>query len=146
MDIYKKRAEAYAGQQNWGSAIKDLQLFMKYFDKDLEALYQCGEYYFNAEDYMNALKCFNLNVKEDPNNAVYYKARGKTYLKTSTYKYAISDLSMALDINAEDAETWMYFGVATILSGNRTDGCSSLQKARQLGSTEVLKYITEDCN
>ena len=76
----------------------------------LWALYQCGEYYFEAEDYINALKCFNRNLKEDPNNGLYYKARGKTYLKTATYRYAISDLSMSLDLRPDDAETWMYHG------------------------------------
>jgi Flp pilus assembly protein TadD len=85
-------------------------------------------------------------MKEDPNNANYYKARGKTYLKTATYRYAISDLSMSLDLNPSDAEAWMYHGVALIKSGNKSDGCSSLHKAQNLGSTEALKYIVENCN
>ena len=78
--LYLKRAEAYAALTSWDPAIKDLQLYMKYFSNDLNALYQCGEYYYEAGDYMNALKSFNRNLKEDPNNADYYKARGKTYL------------------------------------------------------------------
>jgi tetratricopeptide (TPR) repeat protein len=144
--LYLKRAQAYAALSSWGPAIKDLQLYMKYFSNDLNALYQCGQYYYEAGDYMNALKSFNRNMKEDPNNANYYKARGKTYLKTATYRYAISDLSMSLDLNPSDAEAWMYHGVALIKSGNKSDGCSCLHKAQNLGSTEALKYIVENCN
>ncbi len=107
---------------------------------------RCGEYYYDGGDYMNALKYFNINLKEDPVNSQYFKARGKTYLKTATYKYAMSDLSMSLDLNPDDAETWMYLGLAKIQSGDKTNGCSDLQKAQQLGNTEVLKYIVDNCN
>jgi tetratricopeptide (TPR) repeat protein len=108
--LYIQRAEAYAGQQKWDFAIKDMSLYLKYFENDFQAIYQCGKYYFESADYINALKCFNRNLKEDPNNSLYYKARGKTYIKTATYRYAIGDLSMSLDLQPEDAETWMYLG------------------------------------
>jgi Flp pilus assembly protein TadD len=85
-------------------------------------------------------------VKEDPVNSLYFKSRGKTYLKTATYKYAVSDLSMSLDLNPEDAETWMFLGLAKIRSGDKVNGCSDLRKAQQLGNTEVLRYIVDNCN
>jgi tetratricopeptide (TPR) repeat protein len=144
-DLYQERAEAYAGLLNYSSALKDMQFYLKYFNDDNEALYRCGEYYYAAEDYINALKCFNRNLMEDPNNPAYYKARGKSYLKTSTYRYAISDLSMSLDLNPGDAETWMYHGLAAIQSGDKENGCSSLNKARMLGSAEAVRYIMENC-
>jgi len=144
-NLYRQRAEAFAGQQAWGAAIKELSFIMKYFENDLQANFQCGEYYFKSEDYINALKCFNRNLKEDPNNGVYYKARGKTYLKTATYRYAISDLSMSLDLQPGDAETWMYLGIARIQSGDKENGCSDLEKAQRMGGTEALRYIIESC-
>jgi tetratricopeptide (TPR) repeat protein len=139
------RAEAYAGMKSYDEAIRDVQTYLQYFDRDLQAVYQCGEYYFMAEDYIHALKYFNRNLKEDPNNSTYYKARGKAYLKSGTYRYAISDLSMSLDLNPDDSETWMYIGLAKVLSGDKENGCSDLEKARQMGNTEVLKYIIENC-
>jgi tetratricopeptide (TPR) repeat protein len=144
-DLYLQRAEAYAGLQSWEPAIKDVQLYLKYFENDQHALYRCGEFYYGSEDYMNALKFFNRNLKDDPNNSIYYKARGKTYLKTSTYHYAINDLSMSLDLNPEDAETWMYLGIAKIQSGDKENGCSDLEKAQRMGNAEALKYIVESC-
>jgi tetratricopeptide (TPR) repeat protein len=142
---YLNRAEAYAGLKSYDVSIRDVQTYLQYFENDLQAVFQCGEYYFLTEDYINALKYFNRNLKEDPVNSKYFKARGKAYLKAGTYRYAISDLSMSLDLNPDDSETWMYIGLAKSLSGDRENGCSDLEKARQLGNTEVLKYIIENC-
>lgn len=144
-DGYLHRASAYAGMADYSPAIKDMKVYMKYFEDDLDAVYQCGEYYFAAGDYINALKLFNRNLTEDPNNPLYYKARGKAYLKTSTYRYAISDLTMSLDLNPNDAETWMYHGLAAIQSGDAQKGCSSLRKAQKLGSAEAVKHLMENC-
>ena len=145
-DGYLKRAEAYAGMENYEAARKDVLFYLNYFNDDQKAVFQCGEYYYDGGDYMNALKYFNINLKEDPVNGLYFKARGKTYLKTATYKYAMSDLSMSLDLNPDDGETWMYLGLAKIQSGDKTNGCSDLHKAQQLGNTEVLRYIVDNCN
>ncbi len=142
---YLKRAEAYAGMEDYQAARKDVMFYLNYFSDDQKAVFLCGEYFYDAGDYMNALKYFNINLKEDPANGMYFKARGKTYLKTATYKYAISDLSMSLDLIPDDAETWMYLGLAKIQSGEKTNGCSDLHKAQQLGNTEVLKYIVDNC-
>jgi tetratricopeptide (TPR) repeat protein len=144
-DGYLKRAEANAGLENYDAARKDVLFYLNYFNDDQKAVFQCGEYYYDGGDFMNALKYFNINLKEDPVNAQYFKARGKTYLKTATYKYALSDLSMSLDLNPDDAEAWMYLGLAKIQNGDKTNGCSDLHKAQQLGSTEVLRYIVENC-
>lgn len=144
-ETYLKRAEANAGLSNWDAAVKDMQVYLKYFDDDLHAVYVCGGYYYSAGDYINALKCFNRNLKEDPNNAQYFKARGKTYLKTNTYKYAVSDLSMSLDLNAEDSETWMYHGLAAIKTGDAQNGCSSLRRAQAMGNTDAVKLVLENC-
>jgi tetratricopeptide (TPR) repeat protein len=143
---YLLRAQAYAGLQSYDMARKDVLFYLSFFSQDQPAIFQCGEYFYDEGDYMNALKYFNLNLKDDQVNSKYFKARGKTYLKTATYRYAISDLSMSLDLNADDAEAWMYLGLAKIQSGDKENGCSDLHKAQQLGNTEVLKDIVENCN
>lgn len=143
--LYLRRAEAYAGQTNWQQAVRDMQFYLKYFENDMNAVYKCGEYYYAGGDYINALKCFNRNLKEDPDNALYYKARGMTYLNTSTQKYALSDLSMSLDLNPNDAETWMYHGLAAIKNGDKQNGCSSLRKAQQMGSAKAVGYLIDNC-
>jgi tetratricopeptide (TPR) repeat protein len=144
-DLYIWRAEAFAGQKTWSSAIRDVSTYMKYFDEDIQARYRCGEYHYQAGDYINALKYFNQIMKEEPDNSLFFKARGKTYLKTATYRYAISDLAMSLDLNPGDAETWMYLGIAKIKSGDQQNGCSDLERARKMGDAEALQFIVDYC-
>lgn len=143
--LYLQRADAFAAQQLFSQSIKDMQLYMKYFEHDLSAVFKCGGFYYEAGDYINALKCFNKNLKEDPNNGAYYKARGKTYYKTATYQYALSDLSMSLDLMPADAETWMYLGLCKIQSGSNDKGCSDLERAQRMGSAEAVKYLLQYC-
>lgn len=143
--LYKHRALAYAGQKEWQSAIRDISFLLKYFEDDIQSLYLCGEYNYEAGDYMNALRFFSQVLKEEPNNSMFYKARGKTYLKTSTYQYAIKDLAMSLDLNPQDAETWMLMGLAKIKSGDKVNGCSDLERSGKMGNAEALKYILDYC-
>jgi tetratricopeptide (TPR) repeat protein len=143
--LYRQRAASFAAMRSWEPAIKDMLFYLKYFEDDQQAVHQCGEYCFEAGDYINALKYFNRNLKDDPNNSVYFKSRGKTYLKTGTYRYAIGDLSMSLDLNPDDAETWMYLGIAKIASGDKENGCSDLEKARGMGENRAIEYIIGNC-
>jgi tetratricopeptide (TPR) repeat protein len=142
--VYLQRAEAYAGQKEWGMAIKDMLTYLKFFN-DISSIYKCGEYYYESGDNINALKFFNLCVKDDSSNPQYFKSRGKTYLKTSTYQFALSDLAQSLDLNPNDSETWVYMGIASIKSGDNNKGCSCFNKAKELGSNEVLKHIIDYC-
>lgn len=143
--LYKNRASAYAGLKEWQAAISDISFYLKYFENDIQSLYQCGDYCYEAGDYINALRYFNQVLKEDPNNSMFYKARGKTYLKTSTYQYAMKDLAMSLDLNPQDAETWMFMGLAKIKSGDRLNGCSDLERSGKMGNAEALRFIIDFC-
>ncbi|MBN1159415.1 MAG: tetratricopeptide repeat protein [Bacteroidales bacterium] len=144
-DIYLARAEAYAGLQSYGQSVKDVSTYLNYFGSDQSALFQCGEYLFQNGDYINALKYFNMNMQDDPENAAYFKARGKTYTMTRTYQYAIYDLSMSLDLDPADGETWYYLGIARLETGDRTAACSDFEKALRAGETKALRYIIDHC-
>ena len=145
-DLYKLRAKAYAGMQQWSQAVKDMEFYLRYFNYDQDALFTCGEYCYNGGDYINALKYFNVNLSDNPNDSRYYKARGKTYYQTSVYRFAYNDLSMALDLDPSDAETWMLMGLVKHFTGEKQKSCSDLNKALNMGASAALKYITEYCN
>ncbi|MBN1158660.1 MAG: tetratricopeptide repeat protein [Bacteroidales bacterium] len=142
---YLKRAEAYAGMESYDLAVQDMLHYLKYFGSDQTAIYRCGEYCFMKGDYLNALKYFNMNMQADGDNALYYKARGKTYTMTRTYRYAIYDLTMSLDLDPSDGETWMYLGIARLETGDRAAACSDFQKALRAGETRALRYIIDHC-
>jgi len=144
-DAYLLRAEAEGGTGSWDQAVRDVKLYLDYFPEDRKAVYQCGTSYFHSEDFINALRCFNTLLKEDTGNPLYFKARGRTYLKTSTLPYAIADLSMALDLDPADGETWMLLGQAKLLTGLKDEACSDFKKAIQLGHTEALQFQVDNC-
>ena len=143
--FYLERARAYAGLTDYKSAISDVELYLAYFDDDQQAISLCGEMNYQNEDYINALKHFNKNLKNDPTNPEYFKSRGKTYLKTKTYTYAINDLSMALDLKPDDGETYLFLGLAKFETGDKEGACSDLQKAQRYGNTVALRYSIEYC-
>ena len=144
-EFYLERARAYAGLSDYPAAVNDVKFYLEYFPGDQQAVSLCGEMCFQNEDYINALKYFNQNLKADQNNPEYYKVRGKTYFKTKTFTYAINDLSMSLDLKPDDGETWLYLGLAKYETGEKEEACSCLQKAQKYGDMEALRYIVEYC-
>ena len=144
-DFYLERAKANAGLEDFNAAVSDVALYLQYFSDDRQATTLCGEMHFLNGDYINALKYFNKNLKADPDNPEYYKARGKTYLKTKTYTYAINDLSMSLDLRPDDGEAWLYLGLAKYETGEKEEACSDLEKAKRYGNNLAVRYSIELC-
>jgi tetratricopeptide (TPR) repeat protein len=144
-EAYLLRAKAYAGMKSYDLALEDANTYLEYFDSDQDAIFLCGGIYFQQGDYLSALECYNKNMKSDPYNAAYFKARGMTYAMTRTFQYAVNDLSMSLDLDPSDGETWLYLGIAELGSGNGTAACSDFEQARRLGEARALEYIVEKC-
>ena len=143
--LYLNRANAYAELKEFDLAIRDITTYLKYFENDQQAISLCGNLLYQNENYIEALKYFNMNLKMDKSKAKYYKDRGKTYLKTRTYKFAINDLSMALDLSPYDGETYLFKGIARFESGDRKGACSDWSKARNYGELKAIEYILEYC-
>jgi tetratricopeptide (TPR) repeat protein len=143
--VYLDRAGAYAQLKDFKMAVRDVEIYLKYFENDRQAIALCGNLHYENENYIEALKYFNKNLKLDNTKAEYFKDRGKTYLKTRTYKYAINDLSMALDLYPYDGETYLYKGIARFESGDREGACSDWNKARKYGEVKAVEYLLRYC-
>ncbi|UCH13376.1 MAG: tetratricopeptide repeat protein [Bacteroidales bacterium] len=143
--LYIERANAYARLKEFTPAIRDVVTYLKYFENDQDAIALCGNLHYTNENYIEALKYFNRNLKLDNTKAVHYKDRGKTYLKTGIYKFAINDLSMALDLSPYDGETYLYKGIARFESGDKEGACSDWSKARKYGEMKAVEYLLENC-
>lgn len=143
--LYLERANAYAQLKEFTPAIRDVVTYLKYFENDQDAIALCGDLHYRNENYIEALKYFNRNLKLDNTKAEYYKDRGKTYLKTRTYKFAINDLSMALDLSPYDGETYLFKGIARFDSGDKEGACSDWNKARKYGEMRAVEYLLEYC-
>lgn len=143
--VYIQRAKAYAGLQEYKPAIIDVTTYLTYFENDQDAIQLCGNLNFKNENYIEALKYFNINLDKDKSKPEYYKDRGKTYLKTRTYKYAINDFSMALDLSPKDGETWLLKGMARFDTGDREGACSDWNEAGKNGEPRAVEYLLKHC-
>ena len=144
--LYVERANAFAQSKKYDLAIKDAETYLGYFGNSQEAISLCGDLYYLNENYIEALKFYNRNLALDKTKHEYYKARGRTYLKTGTYRYAINDLSMALDLFPNDGETYLLKGIARFESGDAEGACSDWNKARKLGEMKAVEYLLKYCD
>ncbi len=143
--LYLERAGAYAKLGEFNAAVRDVTTYLRYFENDQKAIALCGNLHYLNENYIEALKYFNRNLKLDDSKAEYYKDRGKTYLKTRTYQFAINDLSMALDLSPYDGETYLFKGIARFENGDTEGACSDWNKAKKYGELKAVEYLLEHC-
>jgi tetratricopeptide (TPR) repeat protein len=138
------RSKAAREAGNFELAIKDINLYLKYFNTD-EALYLAGQVYYASEKYFDALRYYNRLIKDSKADAGYFKGRGMTYYQTGTFQLAAYDLSMSLDLKPDDPETNFYLGLAEYYKGNDNHACYYFKRARNLGELKAIEYIQKYC-
>jgi len=144
-DSYLQRADVYRKMKMYDDAIKDLNFFLMYFNNDEDANYIASNTYFDQENYFKSLEYINKNIKKNPNLAKYYMMRGNNYLKTNTFKYAIKDYTMALDLDPNNSETWFNKGLARYSNGDKNGACLDWQKAVRMSNAMAIQYYNEKC-
>ena len=144
-NTYILRGKAYNEAKDFSSAEKDISTYLDYFPEDQSAINLAGELCYSNQNYIGALKYFNKNLRLDGTRADYFKARGKTYLRIKMNKYAFDDLSMALDLNPDDGETWYYKGLVRFQSGDKQGACDDWNKALKKGYTNAVEEIIKNC-
>jgi predicted Zn-dependent protease len=144
-ELYILRSKAEQGQNDMEAASRDLSTYLKYFPDDEKVLLSFGELQYEDGNYVNALRSFNKCLMLNDSNPLYYKARGKTYLQTSLYKYAIDDLSMSLDLNAQDGETYYFKGLARFFSGDKSGACDDWKESALLGEAKAMQQLINNC-
>ncbi len=143
--VYILRAKAYNALDDFSAAEKDMKTYLDYFPRDMDAIALAGEFCYNNHNYIGALKYFNKNLSLDGSRPEYFKARGKTYYQIGMYKYAIDDLSMALDLYPNDGETYYFKGLSRFYSGNRSGACDDWKIAVKLGNLPAIERLIENC-
>lgn len=145
IDYYLKRAEALTGLDEYEEALRDIQLYLSIVEQSKEGKYLCGMIYYEQGDYFDALKYFNAIVDQHTTEAKYFIARGNTYFKTQTYKYAIKDYTMALDISPREGEVYYNRGIARQQTGDIKGACHDWKRALQYGFMQADEKLREFC-
>jgi tetratricopeptide (TPR) repeat protein len=142
---YLQRAEARSGVGDLEGAREDLDLYVLYFPDDEDAHYRKGMIEFTHGKYLNAIQSFNKALELNSGVAEYYLARGRTYASTGTTRYADRDMSMALDLDPYNGETWFEKGKLSEKLGDVQSACHCYKKALQFGIAEALELINNQC-
>ena len=100
---------------------------------------------FNPERYIKALEYFNKNLEINTSKPEYFIARANTYLRTSTYKYAANDYSMALDLDPTNEQVYFNRGIARLKMGKIKDACYDWKQALKYGHPEAQEYLSKYC-
>ncbi len=144
LSLYYDKALYEFALKDYEKASNDAQFYLKYFYKDYDALFLCGQICYEQKDYLNALLYFNKTLKLHV-DAKYFVARGNTYLKTKTYKYAEHDYAMALDLNPRMGNVYFNKGIARLKQGNIKGACYDFIKARNYGYMKADDYLRRYC-
>ncbi len=69
-------------------------------------------YYYNGEQYEEAIECFGKAIQIQPDNAMFYYNRGASYSACKKYKKALLDYNEAIRLDSQHVETYYNRGIA----------------------------------
>ena len=130
-----------AGQP--GKADNYLARYLDYFPDDAGARFLSGQICYESGKHLDALAQFNACLRLDKGDPRFFAARGKTYLATKTYRYALNDFGMALDLDPDDHETWYMKGLVRWNMNEREGAIRDWEQAARLGSFEAARKLEE---
>lgn len=107
----------------------------------LSELYELGIQNLNLELYNEAVKCFNILLKDDPLNYEFYCYRGQAYHGLELFYKAIKDYQKSIKINKSYADGYYYFALAEISLGNIDEAIVDFEIAADLGNVKAKSLL-----
>ncbi len=145
IDNYIIKADLLFKTENFDKAINLTNSILKILPENPDVLYLSSKSYFMNKDYFEALKAINQSM-QIKSNKDFYELRGDIYTATNTFKYAVRDYSMYLDIEPYNGDIYAKKGFARLKLGNKKGACSDWKKGKRYGSYEAIVYLEKYCN
>lgn len=139
------RAEAYLLNKDYENAEVDISKFRGYYPQNPEAQFVNAEINSQSGDFLSAISTFGKLIKANPAKADYFIGRANSYMATKTYKYAIKDYSMALDLDPKNIEVYKLKANAHKLAGETKKACIEWEHAIKLGDIESMNLRRKYC-
>lgn len=130
---------------NFKGALTDLNEAISLNPKYIKAYTYRGYVKDELDDYKGALADYNkaVNLKGDDYEA--YARRGALKRRYKDYDGAIEDLNLAIQYKPDYAKAYSDRGQARILNGDKSGGCTDMEKAKALGYYAALNTISTHC-
>jgi tetratricopeptide (TPR) repeat protein len=110
-------------------------------DLSLSEVYELGIRNLDSELYNQAIKCFNILLKDDPLNYEYYCFRGRAYHGLELYDRAIKDYQNTVKINKCYADGYYYLGLTEINLGNINEAIVDFELAADFGNEKAKSLL-----
>jgi tetratricopeptide (TPR) repeat protein len=144
-EIFMSRARCYEAISDYSKSLSDIDFYLSIYPTDETALNFAGTVCVKAGDNNGALRYLNVNLEANPNSIQAYRNRGEVWTSTRMWNYAVSDFSMALDLDPFDSELWLNKGVSLLNLGKREEACHDFRQSMRLGNRKASDYISKNC-
>ncbi len=144
IDYYVQKADLLFKMEYYDEAQKLSSSILEVKPNNPDVLYLNSKACFRNKDYHTALKKIN-QAFEQKSNKEFFELRGDIYSATNTYKYAVQDYSMFLDIYPRSGEVYNKKGIARYRLGDKKGACSDWIKGKRYGSYNAAENLDKYC-
>ncbi len=107
----------------------------------LSEVYDTGTKNLDLELYNEAIKCFNILLKNDPLDYEVYTLRGRAYHGLELYDKAKKDYQKSIKINKSYADGYYYLGLTEINLGNIDEAIVDFELAADFGNGKAKSLL-----
>lgn len=125
-------------------AILDYSKTVEVNDKELYN-FKTVKFYYELENLKIVIKEFDIEIKNDSLNDVYYHCRGFYKEGMEDYEGAIKDYSKAIELSPLNAEYYHKRASALMEIDDKINSCLDYRKSIELGYNQSLHIIEEYC-
>lgn len=118
---------------------------LQYYPDNSDLLRMAATVAGSSGNYTEALHYLSRNIENRPGEAGAFTLRGDLYLTAGSYEFAISDYSMALDLDPLNGDVWYNKAMALIYEQRIDEVCHDLKMARRYGNKKASAMINRYC-
>lgn len=122
--------------------------FIKVLDIDVDnvnANLSMGKYWYNKNDFKQAINYFDKVIKVDSNEESAYLLKGRSLHKTGNLKEANRNYNVVIEINNKNEEAYLYRGALRVGLNQMRGACDDFTRSRALGSEEASTAFQKYC-
>ena len=144
-ELFLGRARAYSGLSDNKRSQSDVDYFLKLYPGDDNALRLAAKVSSASGDSNSALIYLNRNIEANPGSREAFLSRGELWFSIRMWDHAVSDYSMALDLDPADGDLWLQKGISLLNMEKTEDACHDFYKALRLGNRKAAEFISKSC-
>ena len=137
------RAQARVQARKYREAVSDMndyeELMMANINDNFYYIRHQAE--VDGRLYQQALNDITRAIVMNPKETFYYAEKASLEIRVGLYDNAISTAKECLTVDPKDSDGYMFLGVAQCLKGNKKEGITNLQKAKDMGNLQAEKLI-----